>query len=314
MDLKLIKNVVNHFKYSLNESGYLLIRNTEKAFSLCVLAFNIKTIRQLNGLVTTILYLILICTSFQSCTFSPNGVFENPTSEDIVPPEIQVLKLNLSADTLYLYYSKQVVFHFASNNQKQEVERAHFFIDGIFNVDVFAKNGEFKLEWGNIPEGNHTLKLDLYANSGTNSIADKVGAEFFLFSKTWNVVVDKSYYTQIKSKAVNGYLNIEWPKYKNSDFVEYVVYRGFDYYSKREIGRVKNCEFTDSSYVGESARYFVEVVIRGEDQLTWGALELNYEVPIPSLNLIDNNKTALVWNKSKYYSAIERALSHKLCK
>ncbi len=248
---------------------------------------------------------------FLSCSYAPDGAFTNPANQDVLPPEIQVVSLNIDADTdtLYLYNYKTVVFEFASSdNESQNIARVHFSINGILDSDVTSQKGEFALEWGRMPEGAYELKLDLYTHSGTHSIADQLGAEQYWFTKSWVVIVNSSYYVQTHSQVTDGYLDVVWPEYKNSDRIEYVIYRGIDFYSKREIGRTTSCHFIDSSYVGEGLSYFVNVNIEGEEQLQWGALHLNHEMPDLSLVSMADNRNALVWNRSKYYSAIESSI------
>ncbi len=149
------------------------------------------------------------------------------------------------------------------------------------------------------------MVLEVITGSGTNSIADILGAEGYVFSKTWVLNVYKDYNTKLDTRVKNGCLNFSWEKYPVPDFKEYIIYREKSYYEKIEVGRTTSLEFTDCSYVGEGGKYFVEVLKKDGHLFSWGYVELIQELPVLSMTCTVDNEYIIKWRKSMYYNAVD---------
>src|SRR5450759_4872541 len=217
-------------------------------------------------------FLLLFAVLMQTCEYNPMDVYERPVSKDVLPPQIETLVLDINHDTIFLYPEKIINFRFSSSNQ--EIKMVRFVINNDTKFTVNSNNGTFVLNFGTLSDGIQTLVLEVYTASGTNSIAELMGAERFLFSKSWKVFVDRSYYSRTRASASNGYLKLTWPKYRDYDFKEYVVSRILSYNNEVVIKRLKSTEFVDSSYVGEGGRYLVRVNNQNAKLLDWGHMEL----------------------------------------
>lgn len=237
-----------------------------------------------------------------SCEYNPIGEYERKANENVAAPDIQVLDLNLDNDTVFLYTGLDVAFRFISS--AQSIKNVKFTVDGKEAYNNSIANGQFYIDYGKINEGNHTLHLEITTATGSGSIADHLGAEGFLFSKSWILVVDKSFYSKTTATSFNGFLKLSWPKYRNSDFGEYIVTRYIGSGHEAEIGRSVLPEFIDSSYVGEGASYYVNVSTSGGKTIPWGQKNVNAELPVLSLYPSENHEYAIKWGKYKYYNAV----------
>lgn len=238
-----------------------------------------------------------------SCEYKPVGEFESNADENVAPPEIQVLDLNLdNNDTIILYSGLEVAFRFASSSQS--IKNVKFTVDGKETYNANIANGQFYIDYGKINEGDHTLLLEIVTATGSGSIAEHLGAEGFLFSKSWILVVDKSFYSKTTATSFNGFLKLAWPEYRNSDFKEYIVTRDKGSYHVVEIERSKNHVFIDSSYVGEGASYFVNVFTSSGKTIPWGHPIVNPELPLLSVYTSETHQYAIKWEKFKYYNAV----------
>lgn len=177
-------------------------------------------------------------------------------------------------------------------------------MDGKETYNANIANGQFYIDYGKINEGDHTLLLEIVTATGSGSIAEHLGAEGFLFSKSWILVVDKSFYSKTTATSFNGFLKLAWPEYRNSDFKEYIVTRDKGSYHVVEIERSKNHVFIDSSYVGEGASYFVNVFTSSGKTIPWGHPIVNPELPLLSVYTSDTHQYAIKWEKFKYYNAV----------
>ncbi len=244
---------------------------------------------------------VILC---NSCEYEPSDVYNNPANKDIEAPEIEVVKFSLGDvnDTIYLYTSKPVQFQF--NSSKQEIIAVEFVLDNKSIETVYSDNGWFYLYGGELTDGLHTLSLQIYTATGTGSIAEQLGAEAFVFSREWTLVIDKNHKISTKTEIVDGYLKVSWEKYRANDFKEYVVNRTVGWGSSVEVRRLRSNEFVDSAYVGEGGKYTIWINDLYNEQTYWCELELKKDFPVLAAKAVENNLYQLYWHKSKYYGAI----------
>jgi len=250
----------------------------------------------------TLVLLFLIVLLSNSCEFEPHKIYERTVNEDVSAPEIQVVELNLDYDTIFLYGSKQIRFSFVSSDQ--EILAVRFTIDGNEEYLIKNNNGIFELDYRIYTNGIHDMVLEVYTASGSGSIAEHLGMEGFLFSKSWVLYIDQNYYFNVKSTISDGFLKLYWNRYRGYDFKEYVVYRT-GWGTDKELARLKSGFFIDNTYVGEKARYDVEVITDNGTIIPWGFLELEKDLPKLHFIISESNKYIVKWNKSKYYNAVD---------
>lgn len=249
-----------------------------------------------------IFIIISILVVINSCEYNPFGEYERIANENVTPPDIQVLDLNLdNSDTIFLYSGLEVAFRFASASQN--IKNVKFAVDGIEKYNDKITDGQFYVDYGNIKEGDHTLLLEIVTATGSGSIADHLGAEGFNFSKSWVLFVDKSYYSKTTASSFNGRLKLSWPKCRSSDFREFIIGRYLSSGSA-EIGRSVISEFIDSSYVGEGASYFVNAVTSDGKTIPWGHMNVSAELPVLSVYQSQDHQYSIKWGRYKYYNAV----------
>jgi len=238
-----------------------------------------------------------------SCEYDNSGIYEPKVNENITPPDIQTINLNLDEDTLFLYGSKQVNFNFKSNDI-QKIVAVCFYIDNVLAGTVNSSNGYFELDYHGLIEGIHKLSIVLYTKTGTGSIADKLDAEYFaLSSKDWIIKVEKepNYPHAIQTSNNDGFLRLSWTKCNSVDFKEYQIKK----YSTNSIyAKTINNEVIDSSYIGEYEYYTVNVVTKAGNVRYWARGEINEELRTEVQNL-ETNQIIIKWNKNKYYNAFK---------
>ncbi len=221
--------------------------------------------------IKALFFLFLIAFLSNSCEFEPHKVYERTVIENVSAPEIQIIELNLEYDTIFLYGSKQIRFNFLSSDQ--DILAVRFTIDNAEKYLVKSNEGTFYLDYGMAVNGIHSLVLEVYTEAGSGSIAEHLGMEGFVFSKSWVLYIDENYYHNVQSTINDGFLKLYWNRYRGYDFREYIIRRtgwNFDI----EVGKTTSAFFIDNSYVGEQARYDVEVLTTGGTIIPWGFLEL----------------------------------------
>lgn len=241
-----------------------------------------------------------------SCEYQTSEVYNRPVNRNIAPPNIQVVELNIDEDTLIIYWSMEIKFKFHSDNQA--IKTTRFLIDGKSIGTVESDTGSFTVSGTNIEEGLHVLTVEICTASGTGSLADDMGAETFVSSQSWKLVISKGYYAGVKKTVENGLLHIKWNPYYASNFKEYIICKWGEGSWDYEITKVGTCEYIDSSYVGEWATYSVSV--NTEDDIISNKYELNLASDLPAMffGAGDSNYNVVKWNRSKYYNAVDSFL------
>lgn len=131
---------------------------------------------------------------FSACIYEPSVVFENPVNKDAVPPEISIIKLDLTTDTIFVYGEHKINFSFQSSNQA--IQGVKLLIDGQVVDSTFSSTGAFNFKAYELKGSESKLTLQIFSKSGTGSIADKLNAESFVFSNDWIFDISKEYNKQ----------------------------------------------------------------------------------------------------------------------
>lgn len=255
-----------------------------------------------KGYCTTsrIFIFILIVGLLSSCIYEPEAIFENPVNKEAAPPEITIINLDLTYDTVYVYGIHNVNFSFRSSDQT--IQGVKLLIDNQVVDSAFSSSGVFKLDGYQLQGNEKKLILQVYTNSGTGSIADKLNAESYVFSNEWSLVIDKNTSDNTTYVVDNGVLRFVMEPYRAYDFDTYVIKR---YWDNSEAVYTKYLTYLDYSYVGEGIGYYIYVRRKDGTTLPWGNISLPNELPDIHLRLTEDNKYQFWWNKSKYYNALD---------
>jgi hypothetical protein len=244
-----------------------------------------------------------------SCEYDTDKIYDRDVEKNPTAPDIEITELHIGGDTVFVYGSTNFNFSFKSSNQ--EIIGVGFSVDGADSVFVQSESGQFRYRTGFLSSGNHLLKMDLITHSGSSSIADLLGYEGYLFTKTWIIIVLNNYYSYVNEEVINGYLRLSFPRYKNADFKEYEISR-FISNSYEVVGRLTIPEFTDSTYVGEGGSYKIYVNTVSEDILYWGEANINSVLPAPRFYGTSDSGYFISWNRCKYFNAVEKKNNYRI--
>lgn len=239
---------------------------------------------------------------FHACEFDTAKVWDSPADPDAEPPVVDVVYLDLEQDSVWLLYGRDVSFRFSSS--RDDILGAESLIDGEVSQTFYSDEGVFSLDYFSLSEGLHTLQLNVYTTAGTGSIADRLGLESYVFTKTWKLFVIKDYNTSLRPTVKDGCLSLSWKEYPASDFKEFIIYREEGYNNRIEAGRCTVPEFSDCTYAGEGADYYVELVREQGEPIPWGQVYLSPEKPVLRFSASSGNEYTISWGKSKYYGAV----------
>ncbi len=164
---------------------------------------------------STLLFAILVLIS---CEFEPSGEYFTVVKEPHHVPPI-VVDLNVVTDTILIELYGTLTFEFQTADRKFHWIR---FCIGNNCETYYSHTGSFAISaYYNVSFGTHDLAIEVYTGTGSGSIADALGFEGFLYSKTWTLIVLESLKDGMKILSVKpdkGSLKLTWEKYNGLDF------------------------------------------------------------------------------------------------
>jgi len=139
--------------------------------------------------------LILITTLFNSCEYVPLGVYEGEVDENIDPPEIEIVELNINDDPLIISSDYRVIFKFKCSAQfiaGMEIvfDGESCYADDLNSIWMHYYNGHYDIDYESLSGGLHTLDLKVFTLTGTGSIAEYFGSEFFVTIYSFRIIAN----------------------------------------------------------------------------------------------------------------------------
>lgn len=252
--------------------------------------------------------LVLILFTLQSCTFEPKGGNFKKVDPTGKTPTIQV-NLNLAGDTLFISRLQTVTFAYGLNNNK--INFAQFIINGgqANEIDIQPNTVSLTRFFDEAAGKTFSFEMKIFVKSQTGSIADKVGAEGFMISRKWTIVmVNLSDLAAVITKAefVDGSLRIEWTRFKGQEFQYYKIYKlmaNSQQYTTllATINSRDQTSFVDNTYSGEDSYYFVNT----NDNIPGSGLSVKGPLPILIAENTANGNILLKWSKPPYYNNLK---------
>jgi|GEM_PF-7029013 len=257
-----------------------------------------KTLRYTNFLIPVLTFLLLA-----SCQYNIDEVFVDDSVSLPPAPGLEVRELTVEQDTFLL--TQPVIINFdigaGSNNILGVIVR----VDGTLFEEYTSGKGSFTLDPARLTQGFHSFNLQIITNTGSGSIAEKVGLEAYAFEST-NFVFYNLIKAIIPVKEVGTYL----PGGELMFIWDSCWYQGFLYRVEKYLGDkngvyiesfiTESARFIDSNYAGEKAYYkvFIEDIDKGEIY-PWYNFFTEKDIPVPKIDTIANVYT-MIWEDRPY--------------
>lgn len=257
-----------------------------------------KTLRYTNFLIPVFTFLLLA-----SCQYDIDELFVDDSVSLPPAPDLEVRELTLEQDTFLL--TQPVVIKFdigaGSNNILGVIVR----VDGTIFEEYTSGKGDFTLDPAKLTNGFHSFNLQIITNTGSGSIAEKVGMEAYAFESTdfvfYNLIKATIPSKEGKTYLPGGELLLVWDSCR---------YQGFRYRVEKYLGNengvyiessiTESARLIDTNYAGEKAYYkvFIEDKDNGE-AYPWYHFFTNKDIPVPRIDTIANIYT-MVWEDRPY--------------
>jgi hypothetical protein len=245
-----------------------------------------------------------------SCEFEPTGEYyleeiEKPDS----PPTLNIdLSLEDTSDIIF-YDNYNITISFKNNDVA--IKEVYFYLDDR-QINTSYDNGAY-IGYFNIYESeyntSHKFKIEIYTSSGSNSLADDLDAETYIFtSREWTFIYKDPDPYIIPQQ--NGFIELSpmgaelsWVKYEGItfDFHKYLIEKEGSDLSVL----INDTSFIDRSYIGERTIYHIYLTDLAGNKLLWASTQ-QVEKDIPELQLTDSNmQMALSWSESRFVNNIK---------
>jgi len=238
--------------------------------------------------------ILLILAIVYSCEYHTDETYYRNVSKNVALPDLS-LNLNLTIDTIYVYNYSNIKLSLKLTNKT--LYAVNFYLDGAEIEDINKaddNNYSFMIDMS-IRPSPVKLRVEIYTSTGTGSIADKVNAESFVYTKEWVLI----YYPdnpKLNSEVKDGRLKLSWTPIKNSITGKYYIS------TSNSIDSTVNNWYIDSSYFG--GQKYISVYFDDNGISGYGIYgEINYSYPKVYLN--NRDSFLIYWEKCKFYNNIK---------
>ena len=252
-----------------------------------------------------IFFLFYLVVAFSACEYQPDGTYEVDVEPVTDAPEITV-NLNFETDTIYVLTTGYTTLTYSTPDQN--VKFAYFELNNKQLMMIESTSGTFTFSFNSdqyqkgIP---YDLTVQLFRSSGSGSLADKMNAEGFLYTKSFVLIFEDE--SKMAPQIINvgpdsGSLKVEWEKFKGVGFLRYHVFNSV--FNKIDVITDPNQTFLyDNSYIGYNSDYYV-VTETDNNNFTSNHVSLEDGLPDATAQLTENTTMKITWGQSKYYNNI----------
>jgi len=243
------------------------------------------------------------------CTYTPNDEYINP----IEPPESEILVTMDVSDPKfsdpYFIINHITDFEFTFDKLPAPIVSYEVFFNGKSIQEARGgKSVNFRIFSSDVSSGTYKVKIVVKVGTGTNSLAERLEAEFYLVEKTFTVIIDKEPPPAIKPTASyeNGFLTIRWEPTEKKNF-EYVINRKYinpyQFLKDTIISDPSLGYFVDHDYVGGEIRF--EIMVNGLWREFHSLGSVDFSIPPLEFNYsIDQDRIVhLTWDQVKIDTA-----------
>lgn len=239
------------------------------------------------------------------------------------PGELPRIDLSITPVDDTIFISEKQVFDYAINTYGLKFQKVEFKLGSYSSWEKTTTSGSFTVDPTFLSNGVYKLSMKVYTNSGTGSLADKLGGEGFWAQRIWTVkisgqttggttppitpvdsTIDNSPtipIRNVKSEIIaGGYLKFSWPKVNRKDFKCYRIY-----WNKTPTDivhyKANDTTYIDSTYFGGPKTFRVDYSrLRDYLDIYGQSISLNDAYPVLSATGKGLDSVTIHWTKSKY--------------
>jgi hypothetical protein len=264
---------------------------------------------------------VLIQFLFSGCEFTPEVVpITRIDSPDEQGPPIQI-SLNNKYDTIKIGWVTNFSYNVTGTNNKinsvivtfGEKELHHY-------IGEYGQTFNFILDPASYSDGSYHLHIEIITSTGSRSLADKLGAEGYLYQMDWPIIIDKTPPRKLNILAIDSLENgvkITWEKFDHPSFKYYKLTKS----SSAFMGTYDLVIYDDphvNSFIDTT--YFEGMVVNYQIELAGTCSQLNCSYtnkkqyfqtpPKPKITYISDFEVEVSWEPPKNKNLLDYYYLH----
>jgi hypothetical protein len=181
--------------------------------------------------------ILLIIPLLWACTYHPQDEYINPA---IYPPAPINASIDISNIIEPYYLINRTDFYFQIDRQGKNIISFEIIRDGINWLTGTNEKFNLIMDPNDYADGIHIFNISYKLSSGSGSVAEMLGAEYYLVEKEFTIIVNRTPpppITGLRSQLIDGKLLISWNKPSGNNFALRITTQN---------------EFTENSYNTEN--------------------------------------------------------------
>lgn len=233
----------------------------------------------------------------QACEFDSTEIYY----EEIDMPIGEMPTAELSFEDSIVILHQATRLSYKVNFDRQEVLQVEFYLnDRLYGSDDDAM-GNVLIDPG---PGIHLFEMVIYTSTESGSIAEKVGAEAFVYSQSWEIIMEDPENRQVNIDLVyidEEGVRIEWSRSMGFDFQSYEILRVTST-GEASLGIFEDRDVTfciDPYYIGGDAEYNLR--LRTHHFPPADGIKRSFSLPPYQLFIVPVDSTSLTFTWSGCY-------------
>lgn len=244
---------------------------------------------------------VVIGFALQCCTFEPDNQYINPLS----PPEPLTVSIEVNdrnfTDPFYII--EPTTFTFTLTDLTKPVIDYVVAVDGDTLAGGYDEDIKFFLFPHSLEEGTHTVTLSIRVATQSGSLAEKLGAEYYLIEKSFQLINDRTVPPAVTPTAAyeDGRLTIRWNTINQKNFY-YVIKRAYAPYNPLQDSIIRNTAqnvFIDDGFVGGEVTYAIAATGFGFERRDLGTITFKDDPVDFQVSEGEGKTVKLNWNNSR---------------
>lgn len=169
--------------------------------------------------------------------------------------------------------------------------------------ELYNDKGEVEIDPFEYNPGIYKLSVNMFTSTGTGSLADLSGYEYYAGTREWVTLIDTrpaGYLQMMADTDENGFLRISWQPSSNLNSKSLSLNRSFSYNStQRYFNPRLPGKFIDSCYTCGEVNYSLYHTVYTESASpSYTSLQIQREPPVPSASFANLDSVTFSWNKT----------------
>jgi hypothetical protein len=182
-------------------------------------------------ILVTIIFILHLLTG---CEFRPDDVPDSQINPPVVGSNPIFFSLNNTDGPIKMGWKTDFQYEITGTDNKIVSVIVYFEGQEIHHyVTDNNQSFNFSLDPATYSNGDYNLNIEITTTTGSESIADKVGSEGFLYKLDWPVYIDKTMPTRSLCKIIEVSSSrgneLSWQSFNYPNFNSYIIYRQYPF-------------------------------------------------------------------------------------